>query len=1271
MTEVLHTATFSGTLLYEESYTRSFTYIVSPSLPAGQYNLTLHVDYRGEIFEFNKKENNVKSKVISVYQALPDLAVEDLSTIVSSSESGNTINVTWIVRNNGPGRTVETAWRDAVYIRPESGNVLVYDWNVALDRSLQVNDTYELTYSVRLPLTVYGNVLVSVNVDKSGRTADRSRSNNIRQASVVNIPLRSHDFELLKIERLGNGEIYSGSTITIKWEVLNSGVNITQDSVWEEQIILSPSSSSLVPVLASVEARRGGPLDNGLIYINNSSFKIPDSVVGDAFLHVLIDPNNKVFEGPNIINNEKSIALSIQNPPSPDFLVTRINASLSSATSISRKVLVISWTVVNIGNSMKFKRQWMDAVYLGTSVEMVPTEANKQLYLLDSFVVDAALETQQSYKMVKSILLPQNLIGKYFVYVFTDSRNSISEVNAEENNFDYLRSVIEIKPPPTSELSVTVESVGTDSSKSLRSGMETRIQFVIRNTGEIATSRTSWNDVIYLMNIGNADKRTVLQNGKKVATLGHVGILSPSEMYTVNVSIIIPFDFFGEAYFYVFADLERESDEASSVGTFATSPKFRVVKGNFPNLYPSMDTMISEHHGGEPYVLAYNVTNKGEYTAAGKRYDAVYLSDDIILDPFDRRLQTNIILTSLEVNKTITSSLSVFLPFDLESKTYFLILVVDIRNEIYESNENDNTAKLALTILERVSTDIAVTAVEAPKSVSFGNDMEVNWKIRNNGKQRAKGYKCDTAYISDDNEWDITDEQIGNTVCGYITINPYSSSADDKSSSMLFAVPLLAEGSYSAIVKTRSNILDNYLENNIGIANSTTTISIEHIVVDSTLSLTFNPEDEKAFRIPDVPADETLIVSVTGSNQDNFNEVRMRFNKPATKYDFDMATSDPFLSNQIIVLPNTRYGDYYMLIDYSGSVSSNPSASQLTVEVRLAKFEILKTNPAKASPLGNVTVTFEGTLLPEDVTAKLSHVNRDIYAIEVFRFSSTLVYATFDMKESAPGETYSASLFSEYLNLTTSMPDVLSVVEGIPGRAKASLSLPAALRPGERGFVYVDIQNEGDTDILAPIVAVTTNAIGHLKFITNLKTTDYLQRYVMVASPSQGPGGILPPKGYSRLIFDAKQIDPDVIGRVQVSVTVIEPDKTKEHDYIKQKTKLKFSHYENDAWDKIWDNFIGYAGTTWWSLNMKVSEISNQMSVAGRRVHELSDFVIYLLDMSDSPKGDNFVTKTTDIFLESNDSPHVGLEIKRQVSPKIGLRYSKGSFGKGWISSFW
>ena len=1272
--EVIHTSTFSGKLTYGDSYSNSYTYIVGSHLPAGQYNITLHVDYRHDIFEFDKKDNNIKSKVVTIYQALPDLAIESLSAVIASSPAGNDLHVNWTVVNNGPGRTLQMSWRDVVYVKSDGGSQfrdLVYNWNVDLNQPLTERNTYSVSQTINLPMKVYGNVVVTVHVDKYGRTADKNRSNNEMQKRGINVPLHTPDLELNQIDKVGTNEIYSGSTVRIRWKVTNIGVPVSQNSIWEEQLTLSSSFSSLTPRLAFTEIRHDVPLGTGDNYDSNTTLAIPDNVVGEMFLHVIIDPNNKVFEGPNKANNAKYISLNIQSPPSPDFTVIDVKAEIVQSTSIKQTFVSVSWTVKNIGNSMKVERRWKDSVYLSNNVHLTEATESQNLLFLKSFDVDASLQTQQVYKMSKSILLPENVVGNYYVYLMTDSNANIIELNGEDNNFAHTEQGIEITLPPSAKLSININSIGLENSASVVTGKESWIAFTVANTGDAGTIVTSWQDVVYLMNFPNADKEAVLQNGIKLATIGHLGSLRPSDSYNVNATFTFPNDFSGDAYLYVFTLSGVDGAIEPGTAGHQTSSKFTVTVGKRPNLVPILDSTVSEQNGGEPYVLEYNVTNKGEADASESRFDAVFLSDDIVLDPFDKRLVTQTTSTSMKVNDTTSESVSVFLPFDLESKNYVLILVVDIRNDIHESNEQDNTAWKTLNIRERVSTDIAVVDVSAPTDATFGDKMDITWKLRNLGQRQAKGYKCDTAYISNDKEWDISDEQVGSTVCGYITIDPFTSASDDKAGSIRASVPLVPDDSYTAIVKSRSNILDNYLENNVGYNNITTHISLAKLELEKSEIFSLQRNEEKAYRIPDVPAEETLIVRITSNNQNNFNDLRIRFNKPATKYEFDATTSDPFLSSQYLVLPNTKYGDYYVLVGYTGSTSANPSMSQVTIEAKLAKFEILNTSPSKAAPLGHLTLKCEGTLLPEDVKVSLANKDKDIYAKEVFRFSSTMAWATFDLKQTSVGEMYSVTLSSEYLNLTTSLSDILEIVDGTPGRGKASLSLPAALRPGERGLVYVDIQNEGDSDMIAPIIVVTTNAVGHLKLITNLKNTEYQKRHVLLASPTEGPAGILPPKAYSRLIFDAKQIDTDVIGRVLISVSIIEPSATQEHDYIKLKDTLKFTHYGAEAWDKVWNNFISNVGSSWFTLSKKVSTIANQMSLAGRRVHELSDFVTFLLDMSDAPKGDSYITKVTDLFVEINESPQVTLEITRYVSPKIGLRSMSGFLGQGWVVTHW
>ena len=1282
VTRELYTATFAGKLLHKHNYTRTFIYRVSPELSTGQYNITVYVDYRHEVFEFNKTDNNIKTNVLTITQALPDLTVYTLTTHLTSSEAGNDLNVSWVVRNIGNGKTLTSLWTDSILLRFSLSSIFTpYVWQFQHTSPLAANDTYAVSKSIRLPMRLHGNVYASLYVDSDRNTYDPNTVNNKKETGLINIPLKAPDLEIIQMQLTSVDPIYSGDSLILSWNASNIGVSIPTNAFWEDQIVLSPSYKSILPILGSVELRNQGPLKKGAKYQRKSAIQIPSSATGEMFLYITINSRHEVYEGQNLENNAKYLSLFIQNPPSPDLTVRDVTTSVVSTNHGSQRLLVVSWTVLNIGNSMRNDKNWFDAVYLSNNNATLLEKDETYLLFLRSFPVYASLKTHQTYNMKKYILLPSGVVGKYFVSVATDSYGSIVELNGEDNNMARSKLEIEIDSPPVPKLSVNFISITSKSNYSLETcqGKNIWIHFEVSNTGDKTRSKTSWTDVVYLLNIENADIQTVVQNGIKVATVPHIGILHPSESYTLNKSVCIPHDFSGNAYFYLLADVENNGNRRTSAFSssdltsinhgMANSPKVDIFTGRLPNIFPSIASNVAEQRGGEPYVLQYNMTNNGEEITNGLRYDAVYLSDDIILDPFDRLLKTQSSLVSLDVNQTVNASVDIFLPLDLVCRNYFLILVVDTLNSIYELDEADNTAYQALTVKESMRSDIAVVDVEAPANASFGNKMQVSWKLINNGSEHTSGYICDTAYVSADDKWDINDEQIGKTTCSFITIGP--NAADNIPSSIKSEVPLVADGQYTTVVKTRSNILDYKMENNVGSANHTTNISIAKIFVDNSVTFNYSFYKRKAFLIPNVPRDETLIVAVTRKNDQIPVKIRLRFGKPATDYAFDVTSKETFLPNQTVVQPNTKEGDYYILIVSSGQISNSLSATEMKVEVKIAKFEILRTVPAKASVTGNVTLMFEGTLFPEDVKAELLNNNRSLNALQVFHFSSTLVYATFDMTKAVTNEILSASLSSKSLNLTTTLHYVLEIIDGISGKIKASVSLPSSLRPGEKELIAVDVENVGDADILAPVIAVTTNKVGHIKLLTKLKSTDYKQRYVIVASPAQGPGGILQPKGYSRLFFNVKQINPEIIGKVQISVALIEPDDGRPHEYMGMKDILKFSYYDDYAWNRVWRNFIEYAGTTWSTLTKKVSDISNQLSVAGRRIYELSDFVFFLLDMSDSPNKDNVIIKNTDIRLKNTKFSQVGLEMQRFISPKLGLRNTNSFFGKGWINPLW
>lgn len=135
---------------------------------------------------------------------------------------------------------------------------------------------------------------------------------------------------------------------------------------------------------------------------------------------------------------------------------------------------------------------------------------------------------------------------------------------------------------------------------------------------------------------------------------------------------------------------------------------------------------------------------------------------------------------------------------------------------------------------------------------------------------------CLTAYLSDDNEWSIDDLELGQT-CGRVTLNAYQNNpSNDLQETLTADVPPLPARDFTGIVRSRSNIRDFNLENNIGIATSPSKSELPIITLESPTTVTMEVVGTQYFHLPDVEASETLVVIVTSDMDADFNEVYVR-----------------------------------------------------------------------------------------------------------------------------------------------------------------------------------------------------------------------------------------------------------------------------------------------------------------------------------------------------------------------------------------------------------
>ena len=130
-------------------------------------------------------------------------------------------------------------------------------------------------------------------------------------------------------------------------------------------------------------------------------------------------------------------------------------------------------------------------------------------------------------------------------------------------------------------------------------------------------------------------------------------------------------------YFYLVVDINSQL----GVQLFnRTSSAFEVLTGVLADLQvvaPDVsDSSQWETRSGQPFEFTITLINLGEAPITGtiKWYMTVFLSTDALVDPFDIRLLTVDMTDNIAVNATWQSPIAVFIPYDLPTTRFYLII---------------------------------------------------------------------------------------------------------------------------------------------------------------------------------------------------------------------------------------------------------------------------------------------------------------------------------------------------------------------------------------------------------------------------------------------------------------------------------------------------------------------------------------------------------------------------------------------------------------------
>ncbi len=1289
---VITTQAFSGRLDVTETYSRSVTFNIPSEFPDGLYDVTLHVDYYEHVFEHTFRSNNILTHKMRITQLLPDLVVDHVNASVSLDVANERtpLEVTWRVRNIGDGRPGRTTWIDRAFLsssqvfNSRSGLVLGDTLHRQGDSSENVaglppDSSYFTTATFNLPQSVSGQMYVHLQTDYRSEVIEKDdgNPNNVRSIA-IDIPARSSVLNVVSGEIFSDGiatqDLYSGQEIELVMNVSNTGNWATNKDVWLDTVRISrfPFIDNSASLLNSVE--HTGKVFPGGGYANKINVVLPDDLWGDLFIIMKADEHDTLFQISDASDKILSISINLQVPPSPELGVLHLEYSLTLQRRRKRQTDVtgnrfmsVNWAVKNDGNSMVRYFTWKDAVIVSEEQGVVDPPTG---VLLATFDVTGRLRAGQTYFVRRTIIVPDGLKGgNFFVYVIPDYFQSLISTNTELGSrplFE-VNSPLDIPERPLPDL--TAEYEGDELPMEISAGQTVSITFVGRNTGG-PTPTSSWIDAMFIDPDTADDRIRPSANAFPVNQVRRIGSVGFDEQYLIQADFQIPYSISGNFALFIQIDHLQSVDESDEENNFVRVPSpITVIAAPLPDLTVSIQDSLSVR-SGEPFTLKMNVTNVGEASVNRTFHNVIYLSEDVDISPFDIKILNTELSLSLDVNSTEFIELDLFMPFDIPSADYYVLVHIDSRNDVYETDDENNVAYALATIFESFSTDVAVVAVTPPASpVMVNSDITIQWTLRNNGSEDAVGYKCDTTYFSLDTLWSIDDEEIG-TLCNSVNLRP---SDNDMSYSLSATVPLVTPKGYRTIVRSRSNIRDLNLANNVGAAQSQTEVDLDILTLDNPMDVTLSLNEVKVFRVPNVLAEETLIFSMTSDTDTDFSELYVRHGEIASTGEYDAAGIEFLSPNQNAAIAKSRAGDYFVLIKKSGtSLSSEPTSyrSTITLLAKYARLEILEVTPKQAAPFGTVTLRISGTLFPEESEVSLLDENmEELEAQEVFHFTSLEIYATFNISNKEIGSKLSLRIRDYYSNIETVFPDALTVTDGRPGALSFRFDNPGRLQPSETGRIHLFLQNIGDSDVLTPMLRLDLDGDATFQIIGDLQTSNWTTSHTIYGVPQQGPGGILPPGGNSRVTFDIRP-NSFATSRVHFRVTELPASGNLDNPYLEKGYLFKPYEINKDSWDRVWSNVVKATGPTQASLSAQLAKTANQLSLIGRRLYDMNEMIQLQVKLADGFQSGNELYSKTDVTRGSQDPGLHSAEIVRNFSPRLSHRNYVGPFGRGWSTPY-
>jgi subtilase family serine protease len=780
--DVLLGTSTGGALVASNSATRYPTLTIPTGTAAGSYYVLFVADYQNAVAETNEN-NNVSSTTLTIVTPGIDLVNQSPSLYSSAVAAGNTNSGSHYIINQGT--TTAASSNVGYYLSSDatlsSGDILLTS---AATGTLSAGGYASLYPSFTVPTgTAPGSYYVLFVADYQNTVSETNENNNV---SAVSMTVTAPNVDLvIQSASLSSTYVTAGSTISGSHYIVNQGSSAATSSNVGYFLSTDNSFSTNDYFLSS---STGGALSSGGYSTRYPSLVIPTGApAGTYYVLFVADYQNSVAEI-NENNNVSALTLTVV-APGIDLVVNQ--PAMSRTSMLAGSVLSVGVNIVNQGNT--FASTSDVGFYLSTDNTLSTNDV-----LLGSAAGSTLTAGGTGYRTTTFVVPASTTAGAYYVLFAADYQNSVAETN-ETNNV--VSAMLTVTVPFSGTVvpasgTASITSCSTTVADNGGSG-----NYIDGSYGSLTINPATAGNKVRLnftsFQVETCCDRLYIYDGASTNA-----VLLGS--YTSNPGIITAQNSAGSL------TLLFTSDGSVTDSGFEAAVSCVSVAGQQPDLIVQSPTQSATAvTAGATLTLGGTVRNQGVGEASGSQL-GYYLSQNTTLDSNDLLLGTSsggVLASGATAQRT-----GVFtVPAGVTPGAYYVIYAADPTGAVTESNEANNTASLALTVVAALPDLVVSSATLTPAVAPAGTTVSASCLLTNSGTAVAD-QSIVAFYLSTDNAFSPND-----VLLGYVNAAALPTGAGNTRASSFTIPASTAPGNYYVmyVADAQGTVTESDEQNNV------------------------------------------------------------------------------------------------------------------------------------------------------------------------------------------------------------------------------------------------------------------------------------------------------------------------------------------------------------------------------------------------------------------------------------------------------------------------